>query len=149
MIGIDTNIFVYLFQTDVPAKTDQSRRIVSRCDPARVTTTGQVLGEFLNVVAKRRLLPVDAAGAAIAQFRQLTRIVWADDECLEDAFDAHRDHGISIWDALVWATVRAAGSTFLLSEDGQDGRTLGGVLFVNPYLEKNLPLVDRLFPASP
>ena len=148
MIGIDTNILVYLFQTDDPAKTEVSRRIVPRFDPARVITTGQVLGEFLNVVAKRRLLSADAAGRAIARFRQLAHIVWADDDCLEDAMDVHRDHAIPIWDALVWATVRAAGCTHLLSEDGQDGRQLGGVLIVNPFLDKNRPLVDRLLPAS-
>lgn len=34
---------------------------------------------------------------------------------------------------MLWATARRAGCRLLLSEDLQDGRFLGGVLFRNPF----------------
>ena len=38
---------------------------------------------------------------------------------------------------MLWATARDAGCGLVISEDFQDGRTLGGVTFVNPFLERN------------
>ncbi|WP_404325563.1 hypothetical protein [Aerophototrophica crusticola] len=55
---------------------------------------------------------------------------------------------MSIFDAQVWATVRRAGCTHLLTEDFQDGRSLGGITFVNPFDPANAALVDGLLPVA-
>lgn len=69
----------------------------------------------------------------------------ADD--LTNATRAVRDHGLSFWDALLWATVRRAGVRTLISEDLQDGRMLEGVRIVNPFAAHNAALLDRMLPA--
>jgi len=40
---------------------------------------------------------------------------------------------LPFWDALLWATAKAAGVSVVLSEDFQDGRELEGVQFRNPF----------------
>ncbi len=47
---------------------------------------------------------------------------------------------------MLWATARRAGCRLLLSEDFQDGRDLGGVLFLNPFDPANRRLLDLALP---
>ena len=49
-----------------------------------------------------------------------------------EALRAVREHRLSYYDALIWATARLNGVPFLLSEDGQDGRLIEGVRTLNP-----------------
>ncbi len=49
------------------------------------------------------------------------------------AIDAGPRHGLSFWDALVWAAARENGVPVLNTEDCQAGRDLEGVRFVNPF----------------
>jgi predicted nucleic acid-binding protein len=51
-------------------------------------------------------------------------------------------HRLAFRDAMLWATVKAAGCRFILSEDGQDGRDLDGVVQVNPFNPTNDRFVD-------
>jgi predicted nucleic acid-binding protein len=59
---------------------------------------------------------------------------------------ASRQHLLSTWDAMLWATVKAAGCRVLLTEDLQDGRDLEGVRFVNPFDSRNDAIVDLILP---
>ena len=52
----------------------------------------------------------------------------------------------SFWDAMLWTTARQAGCRLLLSEDLQDGQTLGGVTCVNPFAPRNATLVAAALP---
>jgi predicted nucleic acid-binding protein len=72
-----------------------------------------------------------------------------DESCLIDAMDAVAGHGWSFWDAMMWATARRAGCRLLLSEDGDDGRTLGGVTLVNPFASPRSPLLTQALGAVP
>lgn len=62
---------------------------------------------------------------------------------LAHALRAVGEHGLSFWDALLWATVRRAGVGLLISEDFQDGRTIEGVRVINPFAPGNTALIDR------
>jgi predicted nucleic acid-binding protein len=46
---------------------------------------------------------------------------------------------------MLWATLDQAGCRTLLTEDFQDGRTLGGVTFLNPFELANSELAVALF----
>ena len=70
----------------------------------------------------------------------------ADESDLAVAVIAVEQHGLSFWDAMLWATARRAGCRVLLSEDFQDGRDLGGILFVNPLEPANRKLLDLALP---
>ncbi len=56
----------------------------------------------------------------------------ADNTALVDAMDAAKEHRLSFWDAMLWATARQIGCSAIISEDMEDGRRLSGVEFINP-----------------
>jgi len=45
-----------------------------------------------------------------------------------------RDHGLSIYDALIVVSAIEAGCDILYTEDMQHGRTIGDLAIVNPFL---------------
>ena len=51
------------------------------------------------------------------------------------ALDLARDHGLAFYDALVVAAAIEGRCDILYSEDMQNGRTIGGLAIVNPFLE--------------
>ncbi len=49
------------------------------------------------------------------------------------ALDAMPRHGLSFWDALIWAAAAEGAARTIYTEDFQDGREIEGVRFVNPF----------------
>ena len=64
-------------------------------------------------------------------------------EVLATAAKASRDHALQFWDAVVCAAADSAGAELLLTEDLQDGRRLGNLLFINPFAPENSVTIDR------
>lgn len=50
-----------------------------------------------------------------------------------EALRGVRDHGLSYYDAQVWATARLNQVPVIFSKDFDSGRVLEGVRFVNPF----------------
>ena len=93
----------------------------------------QSLGELYNAVRKKRPSDLAAAHRWIQRSLVLFEITAALPEDLPEAIDAHQHHDIPFWDAMLWATARRAGCTLFLTEDLQDGRSLEGITFRNPF----------------
>jgi predicted nucleic acid-binding protein len=129
----DTNILFYSLDHRSPGKHRLALQLVGNADPANCIVLSQALGELCNAAAKKRrdLLPV-VERTVSATTRLFTTVTAAPEDFLE-ALTAHQQHGFQFWDAVLWATARRAGCKILLSEDLQDGRNLGGVLFRNPF----------------
>ena len=108
----------------------------------------QVLAELFRTLTGRYKWPAGKAIARVDRWRNGMPIVAADEQCLIDAMDAVADHHLAFWDAMIWATAKRAGCRLLLSEDGQDGRTLGGVTIVNPFGPKPSPLLAEALGIS-
>jgi predicted nucleic acid-binding protein len=62
--------------------------------------------------------------------------------------EAVRTHRLAFWDAILWASVQRAGVQHLLTEDFQDGFSLAGVIFINPFNPANKELIDKLLLQS-
>jgi len=50
-----------------------------------------------------------------------------------DGFRACEQHSMAFWDALIWAVAKEGGVPYLLTEDFDDGATVEGVQFLNPF----------------
>jgi predicted nucleic acid-binding protein len=50
-------------------------------------------------------------------------------------------------DALLWATADRIGVKDLLTEDFRDGRTRGGMTFVDPFRGENERLLAKILPS--
>jgi predicted nucleic acid-binding protein len=95
----------------------------------------QVLAE-LYVTLTRAVRPlVDAAEAArvIDDYARQRRVISVAPDIVRDAVRVSASDQLHFWDALIWAAAKAAGVSVVLTEDFQNGRTIEGVLFLDPF----------------
>ncbi len=132
---LDTNILVYAAHRDAGAKHLTALEITRRAVERDCVLTLQSLSELFRTLTgpKLRISAIQASDI-VQKWRDALPVVAADELCLVDAMDAVADHGWSFWDAMIWATAKRNGCRFLISEDGQTGRTLGAVTIVNPFV---------------
>ena len=141
----DTNILVYAIDSQAGERHRMALDLVRRSSGRDCVVTLQALAElFRALTGKHRISPVDAAGI-VQDWRDAVPVFAADEMCLTDAIDAVVAHSWSFWDAMIWATAKRAGCRLLLSEDGQDGRTFGGVTIVNPFVTPQSRLLAEAF----
>ena len=137
----DTNILVYAIDTQAGDRHRIALDLIRRARGRDCVVTLQALAElFRALTGKHRVAPAKAA-EIVQEWRDAVPVFAADELCLTDAIDAVTTHSWSFWDAMIWATAKRAGCRLLLSEDGQDGRTLGGVTIVNPFVTDPSPLL--------
>ncbi len=132
---IDTNILVYAHD---PADSDRNARAVAAIealiDSGRGWISAQILGEFVAATTRGRhpLLSLDRALTQASLLSDafpvfdLTRFV------VLEAARGVRQHGLSYYDAQIWATARLNQVPTIFSEDFQTGRRLEGVQFLDP-----------------
>ena len=135
-ILIDTNVLLYLFDADAPQKQAQAALLLRRLSAARAGCLSvQCLSEFISVATRRLKPPLTPAramrvaegfAASFPVYDLTTMIV------LEAARGA-RDHGMSFYDAQLWASARLNQIATIFSEDFRAGTTLESVRFINPF----------------
>src|SRR5438477_3111673 len=131
---LDTNVLVYAIDTDAGDRHRIALDVVRRARGKDCIITLQTLAELFRTLTDKGKVKPATAIAVVHGWRDAVPIFAADEICLVDAMDAASDHGWSFGHAMIWATAKRAGCRLLISEDGQDGRTLGGVTIVNPFL---------------
>ena len=148
-VSFDTNILVYAADADAGEKRDAAQRLIERAAEADCVLTLQALAEFYNAASRRRGKAISNPGAFVTYLRGLFRVQAPDEDTLVAAMDASQRHRLPFWDAMLWACARQAGCRTLLSEDFQDGRSLGGVTFVNPFNARNAEALDQMLGSRP
>ena len=145
-VALDANVLIYVFDDGAPAKQTRAKGILARFGGTGAVVPAQALAESSRVLlVKRRppLAPDEVAGyvrrlAAVFAVEPLTEAV------VLDAVRGVDAHGLSYFDAQIWAAARSAGAAVLLTEDFQDGQEVEGVRFVNPFAESfDLPRSSR------
>jgi predicted nucleic acid-binding protein len=148
-LTLDSNILIYAADRDAGIRHDLAQALVTRAAKADCVLTLQALAEFFAVATRKKTVPAASAIAFVNGWQALFRTVSATPATLQAAMAAVRDHRIEFWDAMMWALARECGCRFLLSDDFQSGRTLGGVTFVNPFAPAGLPdEVERLLVSA-
>lgn len=131
----DTNILVYLFDADSPAKQARAREVFAdEARSGRIVLSPQVLQEFYVTVTRKlsRPLPGDEAAAALAQLALLP-LVAIDGPLILRAVRLHQQESISFWDAMIVQAALESDCRTLLTEDLQHGRRLGNLVIENPF----------------
>jgi predicted nucleic acid-binding protein len=138
---IDTNVLVYAADSQAGDRHRKAIEVLARARGRDCVLTIQALAELFRALTGRHKVPAERAAAMIQVWRDALPVVAADEVCLVEAMDAVAAHSWSFWDAMIWATAKRAGCRLLITEDGQDGRTLGGVTLVNPFADNPSPLL--------
>lgn len=129
---IDTNVLVYLFDTDAPAKQAVARGLLAA---GRFVLSTQVLSEFYVTVTRKLARPLDPERArrAVTDFCAMPiRDVTA--KLVLAAIRRCAASQLSYWDALIVETALEAGATTLLTEDLQHGQVIETLRVSNPFL---------------
>jgi predicted nucleic acid-binding protein len=129
----DTNILFYAADNSAGPRHRRALALTQDAIAHDCILTIQSLGELTNALLKRRIASSVNPLQIVQAYCRSFPIVVATEADLTDAIEAHQTHNLPFWDSMLWATARRSGCTLLLSEDFQDGRTLGGVAFRNPF----------------
>lgn len=125
----DTNILVYT------ATSDTKKPLALNCLGLGGVISVQVLNEFVHVAQRKLRHDWSQIERALGLFRASL------DDVLPLTLDTHssavvmaRDHGLAFDDAMIVASAIEADCDTLFSEDLQNGRRIGGLVIVNPFL---------------
>jgi predicted nucleic acid-binding protein len=133
-VFLDTNVLVYAYDIDEPAKRDVALRTIGAGDPVSLVLSAQVLGEFFWVATRRlrRPLSVEAASAAVDALSELPCVA-IDADLVMRAIGRSRADRLAYWDALIVESALADGCTVLLTEDLAAGTRFDGLTVVDPF----------------
>lgn len=131
VLFIDTNVLVYLFDHDAPAKKAIAETVF-REPNIRLST--QVLQEFYVTVTRklaRPLSPVQALQAV--QHFQTYPVAVISSALVTQSIQRSIDSQLSLWDSLIVETALAENADRLVTEDLQDGWIIDGMQVWNPF----------------
>jgi predicted nucleic acid-binding protein len=131
---LDTNILLYAYDLDAPAKRAVALRLVEQgwTAPGDTAISVQVLQEMHVNLGKRGVSPAEATRIV----RDLTTWPVVDNSLalLQAGLDEQSRWGISLWDALILAAARASGASELITEDLNHGQDYAGVRVLDPFI---------------
>jgi predicted nucleic acid-binding protein len=147
-ICFDTNVFGYAIDATAGQRHDTALSLVERALGTEETVLIlQTLGEFYTMATRKLETSPDDACSFLAGLRTALPVYAATAPDLDKAMLGTQRHGLSFWDAMLWATADRIGVRYLLTEDFQDRRVLGGVTFVDPFRDANERLLAKILPS--
>jgi predicted nucleic acid-binding protein len=134
VLFLDTNVLVYLFDSDEPEKRAVARRLLR--ESPKICLSTQVLAEFYVTVTRKLARPLDPELAlrAVRGFQSFPVAAPAP-VILSAAIRRSIDSRISFWDGLIVETALAERVDRLVTEDLQDGWQIGSMRIWNPFAD--------------
>ena len=133
---LDTNVFVYVFDTREPEKAFRSSKLIrDAIESKRGVVSYQVVQEFFNIALTRFDEPMTAPAAEeyLSTIFKPLLAVQSSPRLFVDAVRIRNQHQFSWYDSLIVAAALESGCSVLYSEDMQHGRRLGELRIENPY----------------
>ena len=136
---VDTNLLVYAYDRSEPEKQTKAVEIL---DELVKNGTGilspQVLSEFYAVVTRKLAAPLtpQEGYTSVSNYIRSWNMVDLTSLVVLEAVRGVRDHRLSYWDSLIWATAKMNQIPSVLSEDFSHDSVLEGVHFTNPFKRK-------------
>jgi predicted nucleic acid-binding protein len=134
---LDTNVLVYSFDPENPAKRDRAIALISKAlAESQGVISYQVVQEFLNAAVRKFATPLTITDAQ----RYLTVVleplcaVFASVELFHQALDLSARWQYPFYDSLIIAAALQSGCSVLYSEDLRHGQKIGGLKILNPFL---------------
>jgi len=132
---VDSNLLVYSRDAAEPEKQPRAREWLSHLWAERTgRLSTQVLNEFYVTVTSK-LRPGLSAHEAWEDVESLLawRPLAVDGHVMRQGRRVQEKFGFSWWDSLIVAAAQITRSTYLLTEDLQDGQDLDGLVVLNPF----------------
>ncbi len=130
---VDSNVLVYLFDDNFPAKQSRARELIAE-GPGDLVLSVQVLGEFFHVATRKLRRPLAPEQALRAADHLGHLEVWPVHRILvRNAMVRRIVSKLSYWDCLIVETAIESRATVLLTEDLQHGQMFGSLQVRNPF----------------
>ena len=147
-ICFDTNVFGYAIDATAGQHHDTALGLVERAlGTGETVLILQTLAEFYTMATRKLETSPEDACSFLAGLRAALPVYAATTPDLDKAMLGTQRHGLSFWDAMLWATADRIGVRYLLTADFQDRRVLGGVTFVDPFRDGNERLLAKTLPS--
>ncbi|HZW31074.1 MAG TPA: PIN domain-containing protein [Isosphaeraceae bacterium] len=135
---VDTNILIYAADLQAGDKNLQAVQLIDDLKAQnRLVVSAQVWNEFYRAATRPNKPPSlshDDASGTIRDLADAVRVLPLTRAITLLALDAIPRHGLSFWDALIWAAAKESGIPLVYTEDFQHGRDIEGVLIINPLV---------------
>jgi len=134
---VDTNVLVYAYDVTDDRRHATAQAVLRELWSWRTgVISTQVLQEFYVVATRKLAQPLSRAAARDVVVDYSTwPVVQVDPTLVLSASILEEEQTLSFWDALVVGAAQRAGAVRLLSEDLQDGRTIGTVVIEDPFAD--------------
>ena len=131
-VFIDTNILIYFVSNDEPKKIIAKYILIKE---AVNIISSQVIGEFVSVTRKKKILPSEDIIRFANEFMDIFNFVLIGKETIKLSFEIHRRYKFSSWDSLIIASALENDCKILYSEDMQHNQLIDRKLkIVNPFV---------------
>lgn len=138
---VDTNIVIYAYDPNEAQKHERARALLQELsDAGRLVFSAQVFNEFCSVMLRPSnpaALTLDRIGEILRRLAATGRILPMTEAITLAALAGVSRHGLSFWDALIWAAARENGVKLVYTEDFPSAPEIEGVRFENPFLDIN------------
>lgn len=134
---IDTNILVYAHQPAEKAKyTAALRTLEHLLESGSGRLSAQILGEFFSATTRGRnpILTIKEALDQATRFAEALPVLHTTQLIVLEAGRGVLRHGMSYYDAQIWATARLNQIPTIFTEDFEHARRVEGVQFLNPLI---------------
>ena len=134
-VFLDTNIVLYLKDAREPTKRHRASDWIRRLLASQsLIVSPQVLNEVFYVgMRKFRHISKPELRRLVAVFIPACSAP-LDATVVTTALQLEEAHGFQWWDSVLIASALAANCTYLLSEDMQHERVIGGMTIIDPFL---------------
>lgn len=134
---LDTNVLIYTFDPRDEARQEQAMALLLKLEETeKGCLSVQSLSEFANAAMNKLHLSADDVMKQVDEWQSAFPVFNLTPQIILEATRGVRDHQLSYYDAQIWASARLNQVPVVLSEDFQDGQSLEGVRFLNPFAEK-------------
>ena len=134
---LDTNILIYTFDPRDEARQEQAIAILLKLEEdQKGCLSTQCLSEFASAGMTKLGLSADEIMDKISDWQNAFPVFNLTPQIVLEATRGVRDHKLSYYDAQIWASARLNQVPMIFTEDFQDGQTLEGIRFINPFADK-------------
>lgn len=133
---VDSNILVYAYDNSTTEKQQIAVDLLDRLAfQDSGILTAQTLAEFYSVATRRIRQPLDhsEAGVALMELAASFSVYEMTLAIVLEAARGVREHGLSYWDAQVWASAKLNQIPIILTEDMPSAGVIEGIRFINPF----------------
>ena len=135
-IFVDSNIWIYLFSAEDDERGRISKEYLSEsAERHLLVISWQVINEVCSVLKKKNYTESEIR-RVVEDMMGLCAICENSGDLVFLASELREAHSFSFWDSLIIASALASRCDFLVSEDMQGGRTLGGLTIKNIFTKR-------------